>query len=367
MIYTFKELLEKLECEHDEQCFYRGQVELFDSPLWPSMYRKLIHIFVKMPPNGLERMYNRGNCFSFSSNMLVPSVSPEDAKRRETKRLVMAYARNALGYCLSEAMFQQAGWDSEGLDVSTDLNVALFFATHRYMDKKYHNANTSDVHVMYRWRIPNEEWSLERLNKVDYNNCPALFPSQKILDLFEECDTIEEFEESINSYKKAIHWGADFYGPEIQGNRPFELIRIPREWKKKSRIVRQKAALLFPDVIPYEEFTKHYNFTNESWLNVASYGGRFLEDLSTAFNCDTFLFKMEDDDFQYINVPTESVYIDDDISHRFLNGWMSSFHQNPYGTINVMFPIDNNYLGQLDAEMNFSEDRFKNHESDLNG
>ncbi len=34
MVYTFKDLVEKLRKEHDEQCYYRGQVAVFDAPLW---------------------------------------------------------------------------------------------------------------------------------------------------------------------------------------------------------------------------------------------------------------------------------------------------------------------------------------------
>lgn len=59
----------------------------------------------------------------------------------------------------------------------------------------------------------------------------------------------EEFFNSFAEYRKAIHWDVRrFDGPALHGARPFELICLPRTWASNSRVERQAAALMLPDV-----------------------------------------------------------------------------------------------------------------------
>lgn len=369
MLYSFKELFDKLRKEHKANYYYRGQNQMFPSPLWPSMYRGLGLIDTMELPSNLKRRCNRGILFGFKSNYLVGDKfsNPDNIKMRELKRCMMGYVRNALGYCLSEAMFQQAGWESEGLDVTSDINIAMFFATYRYCDKIYIPDERDNERIIYRWNIPNEKWNFDKLNASDYYRCPILLPSEQILNLFEECDTILEFEQSIHEYREAIGWRAGFDYMDIQGKRPYHIIKIPKEWKARSRIMKQSASLLFPDSVSFDEFQRYYSFKDKECQNMAANGGSFIEDLSKICDCEIFRFKMQPEDFESISVDKDRIYINEDISHLFLSGWMKSFHQNPYGTPNIMIATDDNYLSKIDMDLNFDALRYGDNEPRFNG
>lgn len=242
----------------------------------------------------------------------------------------------------------------------------MYFATHSYCNGEYQEELSDNLRVIYRWEFPKEEWDFNRLNESNYYNSPRLFPSAQILDLFEECDSISEFQQSIYEYRNAIGWNAGFDYRDIQGKRPFSLIKIPTLWKSRSRIKQQKASLIFPDSISYEEFKNKYSFQDTQCKDMTANGGAFIEDLSTPSNCETFLFRVEPKDFKDLEI-NNNIYINDDISHQFLIGWMKSFHQNPYGIPYLTFAIDDNYLAQIDMKLNFSELRYKNNESLFNG
>jgi len=372
MVYSLKELLAKLREEHNSSFYYRGQLQQYESPLWPSMYRDVAYMEAMEMPKYLERRCNRGNYFGFMSAFFKSEkyTNPEEIKMRELKRLLMMYARNALGYCLAEAMFQQAGWSSEGLDVTSNIDIAVFFATHRYINKesKYEkDRNYNRERIIYRWSFDKEIWDFKKLNKSNYYNCPALFPSNKILDLFGVCESIEEFERSVETYREIIDWSGFFDPTDLQGNRPYDVIKLPYRWKMNSRIVQQDASLIFPDTISLEEFKSHLYGNFPDFERLSSMGGFFVEDLSMTHNCEKFIFKIEPDDFDIINVNDNQVYIEDDISHRFLAGWMKSFFQNEYGFQKIMINEGGNYLNQLDQEMNFNPLRYRDNEELFNG
>lgn len=372
-VYTLKELLSKLKAEHNSSYYYRGQLQDFVGPLWPSMYRGVVFSDTMDLPDFLSRRCNRGKYFAFRSTLLNSKIysDPENIKLRELKRLLMFYVRNALGYCLSEALFQQAGWSSEGLDVTSNIDIAIFFATHiyKYKEAKYEkDQNLDRQRILYRWKFNNETWDFTKLNKSNYYNCPAIFPSKDILALFDVCESIEEFERSIEAYRDAIEWRGFFDLDSIQDNRPYDIIKIPYQWKMNSRIVQQDASLLFPDSISLEEFHKRLRFSNPDLERIAIKGGLFVEDLSMTCNCEKFIFRIGPDDFETINVSDKQIYIDDDISHRFLSGWMKSFHQSGFGVPKIM--VDNgedNYLIKLDVNMNFNKLRYADNEVLFNG
>ena len=326
------------------------------------MYRDLGLINTMELPQDLKRRRNWGVKFGLKSNILVNDKysDPKNIKLRELKRCLMGYVRNGLGYCLSESMFQQAGWASEGLDVTSDVNIAMFFATHSYHKGKYHQELSDNLRIIYRWEFPQEDWNFDKLNALNYYNSPRLFPSMQILDLFEECDSISE-------YRDAIGWNAGFDYMDIQGKRPFNIIKIPVSWKSRSMIMKQSASLIFPDSISCEEFNSKYSFQDPQCKEMMENGGAFIEDLSTSSNCEKFLVHVEPNDFCQMDIDEAQIYINDDISHQFLVGWMKSFHQNPYGTPNLMFAIDDNYLAQIDMKLDFSKLRYADNESLFNG
>ncbi len=368
MELTFKELLDKLRSEHDESYFYRGQNRIFDYPLWPSMYRNVAVINKMQLPSEISKG-GRGKNYAFRSNWLIGEKfqDEENIKLRELKRLLMGYARNALGYCLSEAMFQQAGWESEGLDITDNIEIALFFAMHYYNRGIYEKDVNPNKKVIYRWKLKREDWDFNKLNKYNYYNCPALFPSKEILYNFENCDSEQEFYKSIAEYREAIDWHGFFDYTFIDGKRPFEIIKIPKQWLEASRIVNQHAYLLFPDSISLDAFNANFSLGDKQCQEIMSNGGSFIEDLSVAYECEKFTFDIKDSDFDLIDFDESAIYIKDDLSHDFLLGWMKSFHQNPYGTPRIMHRVDDNYLSKLDTDLNFDLLRFENHEVKFNG
>lgn len=365
-IYSFNELCEKIGSESKSEYYYRGERRLHNGPLWPSMYRGTHYTHTEKFPSEIQRRRGWGSYFALRTMFFKDEKykNYQIVRLRELLRTIEAHTRNALGYCLSEALFQQAGWQSEGLDVTSDFRIAMFFATHRYDSKSskyYVDKSDKNERLLYRYKFANEDWSFYRLNKINFYNTPQLFPSQRILDLFEECDSIEEFEESINHYRDAIKWDSiDFSLDDIQGQRPFELIKLPKQWKKKSRIVQQKASLIFPDTFNISDY---YNANgNYIYLSDGSIAddrhGIFVEDLSKMPNCEVYHFKLnKNDDLQILEIQDSQIYIKDDISHLFLNGWMKSLFQNEFGTIPIVLS-GNTGLGGIDASFNFDPLRF---------
>lgn len=209
-IYRLPELIDILSSSHRPNKFYRGQISQYNWPLWPSMYRGFSRSEI-FQIKSIPSQYRRGEYFAFRSVYMFDerAKSKDFMRQRDLKKLMMGHIRNALGFCLAEAMFQQAGWSSQGLDVTSDYNVALFFATHKFCKGEYILDNDEDnIHLLYIWDIPPQEWSLECLNHHDYYSLPIVFPTNKILDLFEECDTIDEHLFSIKQYREFLGWNS---------------------------------------------------------------------------------------------------------------------------------------------------------------
>ncbi len=357
-IYSLPELFEILQHNHRPTCYYRGQVARYNWPLWPSMYRGFTRSDIYQI-NTIPSQYRRGEYFAFRSVYMYDerATSKDFLRQRELKKLMMSYVRKALGFCLSEALFQQAGWNSQGLDVSSDYRIALFFATHNFIEGKYLvDTNTENVHILYRWDVPAQDWSLECLNHHDYYSLPIIFPTNNIMDLFEDCDTIEEHLCSIQEYRNEIGWNSlDFNLDKIRNCRPFNIIRFPRSWKKESRIARQKAGLIFPDFIDIEVIKPYVN--DKNLINLMKDGGQFLEDLSRSQGCQYYLFKATYSEIECYTKNMPSIYPSTDISHFTLKGWMQSFFKNEYGTPTLVVPgLD--HMSQIDASLNFDDLRY---------
>jgi hypothetical protein len=207
----------------------------------------------------------------------------------QAKWFIMDHVRNALGYALSETFFQHAGLRSQVLDVTTDIDVAFFFATHGYRNGRYYRLpDDGSPRQIYRWRFPRRTWSLHSLNQYDYNTSPPVIPVAEILRLFKPCDTAAEFERSLEDYRKAIGWGPTFDLDSVRERRPFEIIRMPRELAS-SRAVSQGAAALAPDVVTPEAFFSRHTSTDPYW-RAHIQNGLFVEDLAKNPTCERFEF-----------------------------------------------------------------------------
>ncbi|NUO64841.1 MAG: hypothetical protein HOQ26_08995 [Gemmatimonadaceae bacterium] len=168
-------------------------------------------------------------------------------QREQLRYLCMSHIRNALGYALAEAMFQQAGWSSEGIDVSYDPLVAMSFALTTWDARGGHLRPRENPAVIYRWTVDDRSWTLDDLRAHNFYSCPSFVPTRSICRLLQR-GTASSFRESVARYKDAIGWNLlEFDLDAVQGRRPFELISLPEAWMTDSRVERQAAGLIIPD------------------------------------------------------------------------------------------------------------------------
>lgn len=140
---NIKELLNFLEIENTENKYvYRGQEQDYDS-LLPSFYRnKTTPLYYDKEYNQLIFPYNNGIQF-IDHNAENISVR-ENIKQVEMQRLIAHYGKS-----LGNILAQQYGVFSECLDVTSDPQVAAFFATHKYPSYSLIN-NQEELGVIYR-------------------------------------------------------------------------------------------------------------------------------------------------------------------------------------------------------------------------
>ena len=288
------DLRERLEREQHEDHLFRGQTQLYPGPLWPSDYKNFLCADGSLVLAPEIRLRGTGTHFRLRMTQPRQTLATEEARKRHVRQLqakwfIMDHVRNALGYALAETFFQHAGLRSQVLDVTTDIDVAFFFATHAYANGRYTLLpDDGTPRQMYRWRFPRRTWSLAMLNHHDYNTCPPVIPVNDILLLFERCDTMAELERSLLDYRQAIGWGPTFDLDAVRGRRPFEIIRLPSDLRS-SRIICQSAAVLVPDVVTPEAFFSRHTSTDSYWrARIAE--GLFVEDLALNPTCQRYEF-----------------------------------------------------------------------------
>jgi hypothetical protein len=156
---------------------YRGQTKEYLSPLVPSLFRPTVSSDTQHIPWFGETLR------AINSAQFVKVLPPEQVYTRITRDDALRYARRlhvgdymlqALGYPLSQIFSQQAGLHSEGLDVTKDLDVAIFFATHSWDGQRYRHVEQDGIGIIYRWPIHCWEITIDRLNGIDFYTCPPL-------------------------------------------------------------------------------------------------------------------------------------------------------------------------------------------------
>ncbi|HSE20763.1 MAG TPA: hypothetical protein VLB68_03870 [Pyrinomonadaceae bacterium] len=355
MIYNSKDLIKKLTSEHTEGHYYRGQTREFAGPLWPSSYRAMVRSEDCLTIEDDSRLRKSGNQFHFRMDALDWRLfeSEEEYKKFVTeenfKLFIRSHTRNALGYPLSEAFFQQMGFRSEGLDVTDNVNIAFFFALYEYRQNSYQPRQTTEEPcIIYRWYFEPAEWTFDTVNQYDFNTCPPLIPVSKLMGLFDLCDTVEEYEESIDGYRKAINWNTFYFDlDEIRGKRPFHLINFPRSLVPNSRVIRQHAALLNPDGVRSEEFLRRHSVKSPQVLQELQMG-MFVEDLAKHPTCERFYFNAEDAGEEKVtDLAPDEVFPKDDLLPQLLRGWLRTLVQNPYGTVPVFSGMPDMDFGEF--------------------
>lgn len=138
---NIRELADYLGPFHSPRTFlYRGQARHYDS-LVPSQYRGAV--------NGRDpRLFNR----------ILLSAEKYHAKldERGKRRFSAAWAmQRAHGSAVGTVISQQYGLTSECLDVTSDILIAAFFATHRYPEYRPID-RSKDLGVIYRFDVRNK-------------------------------------------------------------------------------------------------------------------------------------------------------------------------------------------------------------------
>ncbi|MCU1232441.1 MAG: repeat containing protein [Candidatus Solibacter sp.] len=139
---TLGELLDWLAREHRPGFMYRGQVKHYPG-LLPSGFRGA------MAPGAGDRA--------------VIALEPERYRAAMTELETRRYAALAqmireYGISLGNILAQQYGLSSEAIDVTSDLQVAGFFATRRYPEYRQWKGRPGDVGVIYRFPYDTETW-----------------------------------------------------------------------------------------------------------------------------------------------------------------------------------------------------------------
>lgn len=318
-VMTVRELYERLREEEKKQKYlYRGQVEMYKPPLRPSAFRYCQYSRFAVEGNPADQIRKWGREFYLEYADCEYLFGDEKVKKSHAvRRMMSVYMNNALGYPLTQALFQQAGYSSEGLDVSYDLHIALFFALYRFKNGRYYRKTAGDKpSVLYRWKLPEKGLTLQD----DYYSKTYFIPSLEILKSFAACKDRAESSASLERYLKEIGWGSMQF--ELPEKRPFECIKIPEESLTGSRIALQKGALLIPDIIPGRGMLETHGRWGYPIKDDTDLEYNLVQDLSDPSVCDSFMIdcsNLGDSDFDVLEgLPSpDEIYSENqnDISH----------------------------------------------------
>lgn len=236
--------------DHKDYYCYRGQTKEYDY-LIPSLYRK--HIEHK----------------DFASNYGYLHINPSIDEYSEQRKMKLQEMRRLLkefGSSIGNILAQQYGLSSECLDITSDLRVATFFATHNYPSYSLYNGNNknNNVGVIYRINIGetyNMKYSGVEFMKsalyvmhdyFPYNNYPILFSHhRKNLD----CEQLSLLEQYM-PYRKVIAYTPCFmlgfdqikhlikcYVEENNSN------HFLLEYMETTRFFKQSGGMLIPSIL----------------------------------------------------------------------------------------------------------------------
>lgn len=379
------ELLQQLKAEHNEHYVYRGEPQQYPPPMWPSKYRRsyVSENYVRL--NKELTLRRCGAQFFFRLDFVRDPSHGKDPvmyerlmKSQHLLQMCMAHLRNALGYALAEAMYQQAGWSSEGIDVSYNPMVAMTFALSKWQDGQAHLWNRPEPAVVYRFKIEKVQWSLDDLRKYNYYSCPSLIPTRELCRLF-PTGSHEDFRTSLHKYQQAIAWNSmDFDLGALQGKRPFEILHLPRSWATQSRVERQHAALLLPDSVHpgrLREIALQGDLGMMGADCIGSDGhrlsvgdclghGNFVEDVRTRPGVETFVIDASSSDKIKEIAPhlDMNIFPPYDMTFDLLANWIKPFYRplTAYGTLPIDFSFTDinpnilwEALGQFEPERQF--------------
>lgn len=180
------------------------------------------------------------------------------------------------GFIVGTALSQQYGISSDGLDATTSIDVAAFFATHDSSNDYLHPLNEG-IGIIYRIPFESHGLTLERINSTDYNSIP------NIIDISSLLLTIENDNIPLHNM---MHCFQSFCSNIESGREKVCLSRfLPSGIINASRIGRQKAVIIYPD-----EIRKDQQGALSGVDGITKSQFRYIEDISARSHFDKFYF-----------------------------------------------------------------------------
>jgi hypothetical protein len=224
-----------------------------------------------------------GNSFVGNYARSQPVIRDPDWLDRMTIRQRLL---NTFGYAFGSALAQHFGLQSEHLDVTTDLNVAAFFATH--VGPRYETVGLRDQledgGVIFRVpRLPLPQGDV--LNDWDYFGAPGTMVYADVVHPFEQHVSIADSLDSLRVYYELRR---------TTGERNSRLLKLPHDCLTDSRMGRQAAAAVIPDEIHVATrgiFVPHPIFGSVRLADATPLTLQSIEDLRTREGVRIYYFR----------------------------------------------------------------------------
>ncbi|MHC4268384.1 MAG: FRG domain-containing protein [Planctomycetota bacterium] len=319
---TLPNILNKLRSEHNSKYVYRGQIRDWPMPLVPSLFRAVMTNKEGFVYKGSKRLRESGVVFVEENppEHILLNNSPKNAITHMRQINIAKELRHTFGYPLTQVFAQQVGLGSEGLDVSRNINIAAYFATHDYINNEYVECDDG-IGVIYRFLVEEPSVSFEFLNEHDFYTCPSYLPSTEILDLFDRCMDGEESINSVLEYRRKRVETIANDAVEARKNRPHKLIKFPAMSRYYSRIVQQSAGLLLPDML-LSDFWSSIEVPAPA-EKIKHSKQPCVEDMRYRPGTSQYLFKHSSENHKHVPVSPSLVFAKEDIVCQILRLWLS--------------------------------------------
>jgi len=354
-----RELVEYLKSTHSDKVVYRGQSKDYNT-LLPSFYRKKISKTRSDQASGqVIWQYNMYNHF-------LQYDPIQDSRQNIAKRVTMNHLMASFGKSLGNVIAQQYGINSECLDITSDLDVAAFFATHSW--PHYDTVlDSSELGVIYR--IPcmrgGVDHSFEHagtelaLSSVflssDKEPIPLLFSSfkhQHTTEVFDELNRQYQFTLKRTISKPLLYNASNFRDlVYTYFSEKYPQIDIASLYSN-TRMNRQKAGFFIPSFV-FDSYVPS-NLKIVQAENIQAYSPSFvihkekvvIEDILTYPGIEKYFFRH--------NSKIESTYSreylwptkEEDYFYNLLYRWCSDGCRSYIGDTNI--EIDDKNNGVLD-------------------
>ncbi|RNC67440.1 MAG: FRG domain-containing protein [Desulfuromonadales bacterium] len=202
---------------------------------------------------------------------------------------------NPFGFVLGMAIAQHYGFSSEAIDVTHDPLVAAFFATHEH--PKYVGTKDTGIGQIIRFRLTARECAHVLWEDKDFYSAESFADLLTMLHRFEDdwYTHYDSFIDLIDHVFIALEAG-------IEG-RKGHLFRIGTQPISKTRVARQKGALLFPDMLLKE--------AHMAGMNIQQLMA--VEDIGSRSGTETFFFRHSADGWPFPNITREYLWPQDDV------------------------------------------------------